>query len=304
MDQAPLDWSVCTGEDDTAMKTAFVFAGGSSLGAIQVGMLKSLVAHGWTADFVVGSSVGAINATQFACDPTPDGVARLEGVWRTLRRAAVFPITPLRGLLRLFLEHGYIVESRGLEQLLERNLVVRRLEETRLPCHIITTDLLEGTEIVQSRGPTIEALLASAAIPGVFPARRIDGRYVVDGGVANHTPLSAAVELGATRLVVLPTGYSCTLSEPPRSAIGIALHGLNLLIARQLVAAIRHYGQQVEVVVVPPLCPLGVSPYDFDSAAQLIDRAQASTDDWLAHGVELIDGVPHQLPLHSHRYSG
>jgi NTE family protein len=282
-------------------KTAFVFAGGGSLGAVQVGMLKALVAHGWTADFVVGSSVGAINAAQYASDPTPGGVARLEEVWRGLRRSDVFPIAPLRGLVRLFFEHGHIVETSGLEQILRRHLAVARLEETRLPCHVIATDLLDGTEIVQSQGPAVEALLASTAIPGVFPARHIQGRYVVDGAVANHTPLSVAVELGATRIVVLPTGYSCTLSEPPRGVIGIALHGLNLLIARQLVAAIRHYQSIVEVVVVPPLCPLGVAPYDFGSASCLIDRAQASTEDWLANGVELIDGVPHQLPPHSHQ---
>jgi NTE family protein len=285
----------------TGTRTAFVFAGGGSLGAIQVGMLKALVAHGWTADFVVGSSVGAINAAQFACEPTAAGVARLEAVWRSLRRSDVFPIAPLRGFARLFSEHGYIVEPTALQRVLERHLTLARLEEARLPCHVIATDLLDGSEIVQSAGSAIEALLASAAIPGVFPARRLAGRHAVDGGVANHTPLSAAVELGATRLVVLPTGYSCTLAEPPRSAIGIALHGLNLLIARHLVAAIRHYRSIVEVIVVPPLCPLGVAPYDFASAPALIDRAQASTEDWLAHGVETIDGAPHQLPPHSHR---
>jgi NTE family protein len=261
--------------DGATIRTAFVFAGGGSLGAIQVGMLKALVAHGWTADFVVGSSVGAINAAQFACDPTVAGVVRLEEVWRGLRRSDVFPIAPLRALTRL--------------------------EDAHLPCHVIATDLLDGTEIVKSQGSVVEALLASAAIPGIFPARRIDGRHVVDGGVANHTPLSVAVELGATRLVVLPTGYSCTLAEPPRGVIGIALHGLNLLIARHLVAAIRHYRSSVEVIVVPPLCPLGVAPYDFASAPRLIDRAYASTEDWLANGVEMIDGAPHQLPPHSHR---
>ena len=59
----------------TPSKTAFVFAGGSSLGAIQVGMLKALVAHGYAADLVVGSSVGAINAAYFAGDPSAAGVA-------------------------------------------------------------------------------------------------------------------------------------------------------------------------------------------------------------------------------------
>jgi len=283
------------------LRTAFVFAGGSSLGAIQVGMLKTLVARGWTADLVVGSSVGAINAAYFACDPTIEGVARLEAVWRSVRRTDIFPVTRLRGLLALLARRGYVVHSHGLASLLEAQLPVRRLEDTKLPCHIVATDLLEGAEVLLSTGSAIDALLASAAIPGVFPPIRIGDRYLVDGGVANHTPISAAIELGAQRLVVLPTGYSCTLSEPPRNAIGVALHGLNLLIARQLVNAIRHHRKFVEIVVVPPLCPLGVSPYDFNNAIKLIDRAERTTAHWLDHGGEQIDGVPHEMPLHTHR---
>ena len=74
-------------------KTAFVFAGGGSFGAIQVGMLQSLTAHGITADMVVGSSVGALNGAFYAGDPTPDGVERLAAIWRGLTRRDVFPVT-------------------------------------------------------------------------------------------------------------------------------------------------------------------------------------------------------------------
>lgn len=280
--------------------TAFVFAGGSSLGAIQVGMLKSLVRRGWTADFVVGASVGAINAVHFACDPSRDGVARLESIWRGLRRADVFPGSALGSLMGLLSNKGYVVDPIALRSLLERHLGTLRLEQTRIPCHIIATDLLEGVELRFASGPVIDLLLASAAIPGVFPPCRLDGRYVVDGGVANHTPISAAIDLGAARLVVMPTGYSCTLSDPPRRAIGVALHGLNILIARQLVNAIRQYREVVEILVVPPLCPLDASPYDFARVGHLIERAERSTDEWLDHGVEEVEGVPHQLPPHTH----
>ena len=65
----------------TSGKTAFVFAGGGSFGAVQVGMLHALVEHGVQPDFVVGASVGAINRAYFAGDPTLAGVARLEQLW-------------------------------------------------------------------------------------------------------------------------------------------------------------------------------------------------------------------------------
>lgn len=285
-------------------RTAFVFAGGSSLGAIQVGMLEALLAQGWQADLVVGASVGAINAAYFAGDPTPQGVARLADIWRGMRRADVFPTPALRSLLRLLSRSAHLVDPAALTRLLERHLPYRRIEDARLPCHIIATDMLDGIEVRLSAGPVIPALVASAAIPGVFPAMSLHGRFVVDGGVANHTPVSAAVELGATRLVVLPTGYACALAAPPRSAIARALHALNILISRQLSDAVRRYRHEVDIIVVPPLCPLQASPIDFAGCAALIERARRSTEAWLRDGGEMADGVPHQLPPHSHHIPG
>lgn len=217
-----------------------------------------------------------------------------------MKRSDVFPTPALRSLVRLVSRHGHLVESAALARLIERHLPFRRLEEARLPCHIVVTDMLEGVEIRISAGPALPALLASAAIPGVFPPVRLDGRWVVDGGVANHTPVSAAVELGAKRIVLLPTGDSCALDAPPRSAVATALHALNILISRQVTDAVRRCRSMVEVVVVPPLCPLGASPIDFKCAGALIDRARRSTEDWLREGVEQVDGVPHQLPPHTH----
>jgi NTE family protein len=76
-----------------AQRTAFVFTGGGSLGAIQVGMLRELNHAGVSADLVVGSSVGAMNAAYFAGAPNPAGVDKLERVWRGLPRHDVFPVT-------------------------------------------------------------------------------------------------------------------------------------------------------------------------------------------------------------------
>ena len=66
-----------------------MFAGGGSFGAIQVGMMHALAARGISADMVVGSSVGALNSTYYAGDPTLKGVLQLETIWRGLRRRDV-----------------------------------------------------------------------------------------------------------------------------------------------------------------------------------------------------------------------
>ena len=263
-------------------KTAFVFAGGGSFGAIQVGMLRALVAHGVQADFVVGASVGAINCAYFAGDPTPQGVTRLERIWCELRRRDVFAVS-WGHITSLFSHSPSLVSSAGLRHLIERHLPYRLLEEAKIPVHVIATEQLHGNSIRLSSGPAIDAILASCAIPAVYPAIRIGSDYLIDGAIASNTPIAAAVTLGASRLIVLPTGYACALAAPPASAIGNALHALNLLIAHQLVQDLELLDGKVAVFTVPPLCPLEVSAYDFSRAGELIERAAHNTQRWLEH---------------------
>jgi NTE family protein len=281
-------------------KTAFVFAGGGSLGAVEVGMLKALVAAGVEADFAVGSSVGAINAAYFAADPSAAGVERLEGIWRALRRNDVFPITPFRSIFGLLTLVDHIIDPLPLRRLLERRLPMTRLEEAAIPCTVVATDVLSGMEIHFASGPAVEALLASTALPAVFPPVRIGERFLVDGGIANNTPISTAAELHAKRVIVLPTGFSCSLDAPPRGALAMALHALNLLIARQLVTDTERLGRKARLVVVPPLCPLGVTPIDFSRSAELIDRAEKETRRWLKGGGLEREGTPGELMAHVH----
>ena len=279
--------------------TAFVLAGGGSLGAVEVGMLKELLAWGEAPAMVVGASAGAINAAFFAGDPTAAGVDRLERLWCGLKRSDVFPFG-WAGLLGLLWRRDHLVDSHGLRGLLERYLPYRRLEDAALPVHVVACDLLGGDEVLLSAGPVVDAVLASAAIPGVFPPVDIGGRLLVDGGVANHTPLSSAVRLGATRVIVLPTGFACALRQVPSGAVARALHALGLLVARQLVQDAERYADMVQLRIVPSLCPLGRSPYDYSASASLITQAAAGTRRWLEDGGLERGGVPMQLREHRH----
>lgn len=280
--------------------TAFVFAGGGSLGAIEVGMLRELLARGERPGFVVGASAGAINAAYFAGRPDGDGVAMLEALWCKVRRQDIIPLS-LLGLLAIFLRsRPHLVEASALRRLLETHLPYERIEQARLPLHVVATDMLAGHEIVLSAGPVVTAVQASAAIPGVFPAVRIDGVDLVDGGVANNTPISVAISLGATRIVVLPAGFACALHAPPRSAIAQAMHALTLVIARQLVRDLEFYSARAQLYVVPPLCPLDVSPYDYTHCSQLIERAAQKTREWLDDGGLEHAFIPGELRAHSH----
>jgi NTE family protein len=279
--------------------TAWVLAGGGSFGALQAGMLRALVAYGIVPDLIVGSSVGAVNGAYFAGMPSAEGVAQLEAIWRSLRRREVFPVT-WRSLLGLLTHRNFVVDPGGLRRIIEDRLPYRELEHAAIPLHVVATDLIAGGSVRLSSGPAVEAVLASCAIPAAFPPVRIGERYLIDGAVASNTPISIAVELGAKRVVVLPTGFACALEAPPRDAIGCALHAITLLIAHQLVTEIERCREQVEIITVPPLCPLSVSPYDFSHAGELIERAADQTQRWLNKGGLARQRVPGALRGHTH----
>lgn len=101
--------------------------------------------------------------------------------------------------------------------MLDHALPIHRIEKATIPLYIVTTDLLSGAETVLSSGELKQALLASAAIPLVFPYIQIANQFLVDGGVASNTPISTAVASGATNAVVIPTGVSCALTHRPGS---------------------------------------------------------------------------------------
>ncbi|MCC0007835.1 MAG: patatin-like phospholipase family protein [Hyphomicrobiaceae bacterium] len=280
-------------------ETAFVLAGGGSFGAVQVGMLKALARAGVVPDLVVGSSVGAYNAALFASDPTVEGAERLARIWHGIRRQDAFPIT-LSTLWRFVWRGDVLVSSTGLKRLIDAHLPCRRIEETRVPLHIVATDFFTGQPRVLSQGPAREAILASSAIPAAFAPVRIGDRYLVDGAVTSNTPVRIAVKLGARRLVVLPTGFACDLKSPPRGAIPAAMHALTLLIARQLVFELESLDPSISFAIVPTLCPLDGSPYDFSRTAELMESAQRLAEEWIDAGGLDSSRVPDQLRPHHH----
>jgi NTE family protein len=280
-------------------KTAFVLAGGGSFGAIQVGMMHSLAAHGISADMVVGSSVGALNGAYYAGDPTLNGVLQLETIWRGLTRQDIFPIT-WRTLLGFIRRRDFLIPHDGIQKLIDDHLPYRNLEDARLPLHIVTTDIVSGDSVVLSEGPADQAIIASTAIPGAFAPVRYKDFYLADGAISSNTPVRVAVAKGAQRLIILPTGYACAMHTPPSGAVASALHALTLLIARQLVGELEGLGPGIDYFVVPPLCPLVGSPYDFSRTADHIARAIDSTDAWLGQDGLKQGGIPDEMRPHSH----
>lgn len=284
------------------MKVAFVLSGGASLGAIQAGMLRALYERGVSADLIVGTSAGAINGAFIASrPPTPETADRLADIWRGVRRSDIFPLNPLRGLVGFLGRARSLVDDRGLRDLLDAHLRFDRLEEAPVPLHVIATDLFSGEERRLSRGDAAAAVLASAAIPGIFAPVEWEDTQLIDGGVANNAPISHALELGAERVYVLPTGTTCALREAPRSALGVSLHATSLLVMRRLIVEIELLAGKAELVVLPPPCPLDVQPIDFGRADELVIRACSEARAHLDRRERLgSEPVPFSLRPHAH----
>lgn len=256
------------------MTRAFVLSGGSSLGAIQVGMLHALFERDIAPDVIVGTSVGAINGAFIASrPPTVATAVALADVWRGLRRSTVFPANPLTGFTGFIGRRDHLVPNTKLRRVITRHLDADRLQDMPVALHVIVTDVLNGRELRLSRGPAIDAVMASAAIPGVFTPVQVAGRQMIDGGVSDNTPLSHAVALGADEIYVLPTGYACALTEHPRGALAMLLHAMSVMIAQRLYVEIALYSTDARIIVLPPPCPQHIQPIDFARAGELLERA-------------------------------
>ena len=98
---------------------------------------------------------------------------------------------------------------------------------------------------------------------------------------------------------MLPTGHACSLAEPPRGALALALHALSLLTQRRLVDDIERHRDDARVIVLPPPCPLAIPPTDFAHADELVGRALRDARAFLD------DGGEQRPPLHlrTHRHA-
>src|ERR671918_556266 len=187
-------------------KVAFVLSGGGPLGALQVGAIKAMFERGIVPELVVGTSVGALNAAFIAFDPTAEGSIKLESIWKALAKDDLFPPSRFRAPWTRFLMRGdRIFENSGIRRIILGGLGDVRFEDARIPLAVIGADLETGEERVFTSGAVIPALLASTALPGVYPPVLIDGRQYIDGGVANNVPVAPALAMGASTVYVLDT---------------------------------------------------------------------------------------------------
>lgn len=195
---------------------AFVLSGGGPFGALQVGYLQALAEFGIVPDLVIGTSVGALNASIIANDPTERGAQALTQVWLGMRKDDMFPGGRFETMMHAMRRGSHVYSNAGLRRTIASALPLT-FEELALPLHVVATDLATGDEKWFTSGELMDPLLASAAMPGVFPPVEINGTIYIDGGVSNNVPVSRAIELGARHIHVLnvnASGQGRALNRP------------------------------------------------------------------------------------------
>jgi NTE family protein len=265
---------------------AFVLSGGGNLGALQIGMMRALLEHDIRPDLIVGCSVGAINGAGLAEDPTLAGALRLERLWRALDGKELMPAGWLPNPVAIARRGEAIHESQGLRRHLEQTLTARTFEELAVPFQCVATDVVGVREVWFRSGPLIEPILASAALPAVYPAVEIDGVRYLDGGIVDDVPMSRAVELGARTLYVLQVGLFSRPRPEPKRPLDVAVQAYWIA---------RHHRFKRELAAMPSdidlhLLPTGQTPYmrynDFTRTSELISLAYEASSAY-AGGREL-----------------
>ncbi len=254
------------------VQTAFVLSGGGNRGACQVGMLRALCERGIVPDLVVGTSIGAVNAAFFAGQPTLEGTYLAAEMWRTVASNEVFPKGRLHGSWRFVERRDAVYPIEGLRRVVQGFLRFDRLEDSLVPLTVVATRLDDGVEEWLTEGPAVEAVVASAALPAVFPAVEREGIRYIDGGVVDNTPLSVALAAGARRVYVLLCGGVNSHAvdyERPYEAMLVAF---GLSIRTRLRRELAAIPAGVDVIVLEQSGVQELMWQDFSRTEELLER--------------------------------
>ena len=262
------------------INTAYVLGGGGRWGAVEVGMLRALNEAGIEPDIILGTSIGAFNGSVIAAEPGPAGVQRLAGLWDELTGADLFQASVLSRIRNVATLQPAIHRSAELQLVLEHiHGAEKHIEDLQIPFQCVASSIERAAEHWFTKGPLIPALLASSAVPVLFPPIEIEREHFYDGGLVNSVPLGRAVELGASVIYVLQVGRLEAPLRPPERLHEAALISFEIARRHRYATAMETLPTDIDVHVLP-----SGNPVEFDDRRQLRWR---DTGDIF----ELVDGA-------------
>jgi NTE family protein len=255
-----------------------VLGGGGARGAAQVGVLQALFESGVDPPIaVVGTSVGALNGSAIAAYPSLAGTMMLREVWMSRQALDVFRAHPLGMILSgLKRDQASALPQHNILRLIERAQAltgITTFEELRVPLAVVATDLNAGKPAVFRSGALTPALLASTAIPGLFPSVRIADREHLDGGVVDNTPVNIAVEDGAKEILAISLMGGGEYEVVPTSLPELIARTLQLSLHHQMLADYEQLRDRARIVV---LCPITSATATWEMKREHLDKVMES----------------------------
>ncbi|PJZ24762.1 alpha/beta hydrolase [Leptospira hartskeerlii] len=184
------------------MKRALVLSGGGARGAYHAGVLKYLEEIGFKPDVVCGTSVGAITASALGCGMD---AAKIVDLWKSIEIQKVMKYSIWNDFLDLiFRRFSPLADTTPLKYLLYSQLDFRNMRKNPMEIIITAVNILTAELVFfGNKDIDIEHVMASSAIPLIFPWQYVDGKPHWDGGVMANVPILPAVERGAKEIVVV-----------------------------------------------------------------------------------------------------
>lgn len=257
-------------------RTAFVLLGGGARGAAQAGALTVLMDAGIRPDFIIGVSAGSWNGSYLAVDPTPDRAVRLEGLWIATTSNDIMGPNRWVSAINAVANRTSLYGSAGMRRTAERQVSKVTFEELAVPLAIVAADLVAGEPVFFTKGPVLPAVLASSAVPGIFPPVVGDDAVLVDGGLVEWAACVRAMEQGAERIFLVACG-GITASQPRlesfRQILERSFEVSNRSGFARTVFALR--GAGIEVIPIFPELSVGTA-LNFDHAPALVHAGRAA----------------------------
>lgn len=250
-------------------------------------MLQALAEHRIDPDLVVGTSVGALNGAFLAADPV-GGSNRLSHVWPGIDKEQIFPGSAWRSIQTLHSTGTHLYPNTALAAFIDEHLPATNIEDLSVPFVAMATDVDTGRPAPLDSGPLASALLASTAIPGVFPAVERNDRLFYDGGLVANLAIRRALAMGAASLVLLDCAFPGQVIPRPDSLFTVVDWSISLMMRRQVDTDLPQIAQHLPVLYLPGPERQALSPIEFDHTVELIAGAYEASRQFL--GTTAVDG--------------
>ena len=266
------------------MTTTFVLGGGGVLGAVEVGMLRALFERGIVPDLVLGTSIGALNGAMVARDPSISVIDKLTELWKGVGASGheVYGDSALRTVRRAVTTGTHLWSAQPLQQALADEFGDLTFEELPVRFQVCAASIERAAEHWFDSGPVVDAVMASAAVPGLLPPAKVGDEHYLDGGIVNSIPLGRAVQLGASRVFVLQVGRIDRPLKPPRRPWEVARVSFEIARRHRFNRELAELPASVEAHVLPARGTSSkddslLGSRDFSGVQQRIDETYAAS---------------------------